>query len=419
MQKPVVIVGAGVSGLVCARRLHQAGIPVLLIEATGELGGRIQTDEVDGFRLDRGFQVFFSAYPNARLELNYDKLGLKKFEPGCLVWDGKQQREVHRENILQTVFSKWVPIPDLLRFNQLTMDLAKMSVDEIWAMEDQSIRDFLGLRNVSKEAIERFIEPFFGGVFLDRSLEGSCRPFAYYWKMMNQGDTTVPALGMGEITKQIAADLPDGIIRRNTKVTGLVKKDESVSGVVLANGEKIDASHVVLATEAHVARELSGVPISVEMRSCTTVHFSAGSKPVMEPILLVNGLGRGEINHVACMTATSKALAPAGRHLISATKLGIPRTDDVTFAKSVRYELESWFPKSDVSGWIPLRVDRIEHAQLAQPVGFLENRPPMNPCDGLLLAGEYVTFVGIDGAIKSGQDAAIAVLQRVKEPVTQ
>ena len=84
----VVIVGAGLAGLSCALSLEAAGKTVALLEATDAPGGRVRTDMVEGFLLDRGFQVMLTEYPEARRLLDYRALEWKKFEPGALVWHG-------------------------------------------------------------------------------------------------------------------------------------------------------------------------------------------------------------------------------------------------------------------------------------------------------------------------------------------
>ncbi|MFD0539966.1 FAD-dependent oxidoreductase [Actinomadura luteofluorescens] len=93
MTGAVVVVGAGLAGLACAVRLHEAGVPVQVLEASDWVGGRTRTDIVDGFRLDRGFQVFNTAYPEARRVLDIQALDLRPFASGLLVFhEGRRER---------------------------------------------------------------------------------------------------------------------------------------------------------------------------------------------------------------------------------------------------------------------------------------------------------------------------------------
>jgi phytoene dehydrogenase-like protein len=88
---PVVVVGAGLAGLACAATLHRAGRPVRVLEASDGIGGRVRTDEVDGFRLDRGFQVLLTAYPEAHRQLDLAALDLRRFDPGAIVQLGSDR----------------------------------------------------------------------------------------------------------------------------------------------------------------------------------------------------------------------------------------------------------------------------------------------------------------------------------------
>ena len=85
MNTDVVIIGAGISGLACAKHLMASGKNFLILEAGIRVGGRIKSDVFEGFILDRGFQVLQTAYPEARRLLDYNKLDLKPFWPGVAV----------------------------------------------------------------------------------------------------------------------------------------------------------------------------------------------------------------------------------------------------------------------------------------------------------------------------------------------
>ena len=90
-QPPVVIVGAGVAGLACALDLTAAGVPVTVLEAGDAVGGRMRTDQHQGFLLDRGFQVFNTAYPQVKRRLDLRQLQLRPFTPGVLLQAGDRR----------------------------------------------------------------------------------------------------------------------------------------------------------------------------------------------------------------------------------------------------------------------------------------------------------------------------------------
>ena len=74
MKYDVVIVGAGIAGLSCARVLQQNNLSFIILESGSHPGGRIQTEIINGFRLDYGFQVLQTGYPEAAKVLDYKKL---------------------------------------------------------------------------------------------------------------------------------------------------------------------------------------------------------------------------------------------------------------------------------------------------------------------------------------------------------
>src|SRR5262245_36013107 len=90
----VLIIGAGLAGLSCGRHLADAGVSFHIIEASDGIGGRVRTDEYEGFLLDRGFQVLLTAYPEAQRTLDYHALDLKKFSPGAFSWFAGRMNEL-------------------------------------------------------------------------------------------------------------------------------------------------------------------------------------------------------------------------------------------------------------------------------------------------------------------------------------
>lgn len=416
MSTDVLIVGAGLAGLVCGRRLNRAGRDVLILDSDTRPGGRLKTDVIDGCLIDRGFQVYFTSYPHAKTEIDEQRLNLGQFVPGAAVWDGRRLREVRNDDDAAMAVSTFLPLSDKLRTMAWSQEAARMSWDEVWQLEDMPAGEFLTKRGFSDKFLRRFAQPFFGGIFLDRSLNVSCRMFAFVWKMLWEGQIGVPGEGMEAIPRQIAADIPDSRFRMGCRVSSLIRRDGAVRGVRLSTGEEIEAQTVVLATEAPEAVRLAGISAPLDAVSCTTISYLADRPATEEPMLVLNGPGHGMVNHVVDMSMAAPGYAPPGKSLFYATILGTPNADDLYLARSAQYEVSQWLPKAGVDRWRPLRVDRIRYAQMPQPAGFRDSMPMAGQAEpGLMLAGEYTQYSSIDGAVLSGQQCARAILSQRDE----
>jgi protoporphyrinogen oxidase len=411
--KQVVIIGAGLAGLCCARRLLACGVPFQILEASDGVGGRVRTDVVDGFRLDRGFQLFLPAYPEAARVLDYAALNLQRFTPGALVrFGGKFHRVADpRHAFLTAAKSAFNPIGSLrdkLRLAQLKWKLDRVPFDALGTQPDTTTRDFLMHEaGFSDEFITRLAVPFLGGVFLEANLDTSSRFFRFVFQMFAQAAGAVPALGMQEIPEQIARSLPAGSLRLNARV-------EAIDGnhVRLTSGEVLEASAVVVATESHHAARLTGGLVNAPpWNGNVTLYFAADKSPIGEPILAINGEGRGVVNSVAVMSDVSSQYAPPGASLISVSMVGVPPGDLRALAMT---ELESWYGPS-VKSWKFLREYRIPEALPAQGVHALQPwQRPVKLRDGLYIAGDHRDNASIDGAMTSGFRAAQAVMAEVR-----
>jgi phytoene dehydrogenase-like protein len=339
-----------------------------------------------------------------------ESLRLGFFIPGAAVWDGKRLHEVRSDDDLAMAFNPFLPLSDKLRTLSWSLELSRLGYEEVWQLEESTAEEMLRGRGFSDKFLDRFARPFFGGIFLDRSLQTSSRMFSFVWKMLNEGKIGIPAEGMEAIPRQIAADLPASSLRMNAKVSSLIRHDGRIAGVRLADGEEVLAEEVVVAVEAPEAARLAGAPVVGGAKSSATVAFDAPEPIGEEALLVLNGPGLGRVNHVADISAVCPKAAPAGRRLITATILGIPSEDDLAVAKSARYEVSQMLPKADVMSWRPLKVDRIRYAQMPQPSGFRDSLPGVGGEEGLWFAGEFNTYSSIDGAILSGQECARALL---------
>ena len=225
----IVIVGAGLAGLVCAKELARRGVDdFVLLEAENEPGGRVRSRVTDeGFILDRGFQVLLDSYPAVRRHLDIVALEPRYFESGAILRDGDQTWTVadprrHPADIFESAAGMMFTAGDKARFAALVLEVLATPDARLLAEpasdRDVSAAHFLWRRGFSADAIERFFRPFFGGVFLDNKLGTSAGLLRYYLKKFASGRALLPAGGMGAIPLQLAAALPAGKLRLGCEV---------------------------------------------------------------------------------------------------------------------------------------------------------------------------------------------------------
>lgn len=422
--KDVVIIGAGLAGLSCALSLEAAGLSVALLEAGDAPGGRVRTDVVEGFRLDRGFQVMLTAYPEAKRLLDYGTLHLKKFEPGALVWHGGK---FHRfadpfRNPLGAVkflFDGIVPLADKWNVARLRARTQRGTWEEVFARPEQPTREYLQAIPLGPKIIDRFFDPFFGGVFLEHELVTSSRFFEFLFRMFSVGDTVVPAAGMEQIPLQLAARLNPGTLVTGACVTGVTAGTASFQ-VAIDGRENLETRAVVLAVAGNQANGLLGgvggwsVPEVKSWNKTTAFCYAMEQAPVNEPIILLNGEGRsaGPVNNVAVMSAVSPALAPPGAHLVVASVVGdAPEGPALTrMEKAVRLHMTKWFGAT-VDTWKLLKAYPIARALPLQRHAEWEQSPVrVAGSGGVYTCGDYRETASIQGALASGRRAAEAVI---------
>lgn len=408
--KKVLIAGGGLAGLACAIRLHEAGARPLIFEGSDGVGGRVRTDHLDGFLLDRGFQVFLDAYPEAGELLDKENLDLRAFRPGALIHktSGMQRvMDVFREprHIIESALAPVGSFADKLRVARLRWRLMRLTTEEIAGHEDITTESYLQRAGFSPRMIDGFFRSFYGGIFLERELQTSSRMFEFTFKMFSQGSATLPAKGMGEIPRQLASRLPPGTIRLGAQVTQIQS-----GSVTLESGEQIQGDAVVVATDASAAEALvsAGGATDPVWRSVTCLYFAASRSPLDESIIALNGTGSGLVNNVCVPSDLAPDYAPPGQALVSVSVLGT--VDSADLESRVLAELEAWFG-SAVREWRHLRTYRIGRALPRQPPGTGLNGPGFRKEAGVYLCGDHLWSASIEGAIISGLRTADAILK--------
>jgi len=400
----VVIVGAGLAGLACARTLTRAGVEVRVLEASDGVGGRVRTDLVDGYRLDRGFQILLTAYPEVQRVLDLEALDPAPFAPGAVVRVGDRSWTVadpirSPRHVLETARAPIGSPIDKVRLLGLVRAATRGTVPELLRTPDRSTDELLRSRGFSAAMIERFWRPLFAGIQLDPDLEVSARRFLLILRMLATGDAVVPARGMGAITEQLAQGLPDGCIELGARVESIAP-----GSVRIAGADASPAEAIVVATDGPSAARLLDLP-DPGSRAAACVWFSAPEPPA--------GIGRaialdgaGPARNVAALSTVAPTYAPPGRGLIAAAVPGTTGGSDL--AAAVRQQLAGWFGPA-VAAWELLRVDRIEHGHPDQRAP-LHARRAVALGDGRYVCGDHRDTASIQGALFSGRRTAEAIL---------
>ncbi len=378
-----------------------------VLEAAPSLGGRVRSAQVEGFTLDRGFQVLFTAYPALKRQLDLARLDLVRLPPAAVVHTQKQRVTLgdplrDPASLGSTLAADVLTFGDKLRVARLAATLKLGAAHTLLQGPDESTHAYLKRKGFSERALRTFFEPFFGGIFLDRTLGTSARLFRYYFRMLMDGAIAVPRSGIGAVTQQLAEGLD---VRTDARVHRL---EAAADGVNLHTAEGVSsAQRVIVATDPPTLARLTGLTFGWGAVASTYLHFASDTQVSAEPRLLLEA-DKGLINNALWSSNTNAALAPAGQHLLTVTVLGLPRLSDDALEHAVRAELGRWYAHPDLR---LLQIIRLPFAQFAQPPGFsatlLAHKTPL---PNVLIASEATSMSSVQGAMESGEKAAAMIL---------
>ena len=405
----VVIIGAGISGLIAAIELERNGFTPVIYEASASVGGRVKTDEVNGFKLDHGFQVLLTAYPEAQKYLDYQSLNLQSFNPGAVIYDGKGTFALsdplrQPSTIFSMLFSSVGSVSDKFKMWSISRMLKKKSIDDIFTDREATTFEYLANYGFSERIINYFFKPFFSGIFLEDQLVTSSRMFEFVFKMFSEGNAAIPASGMQEIPNQLAAQLNNTEIHFNKKV-------DQVKGLQISflDSENIEAEKIIIACDPY--RILPGLANQTQdYHSVINLYFATSKSSINKPLI---GLVPGDsslINNFNFMTDVSQMYAPKGKHLLSISvvkKVDIPNDALINNVKNEFHKLTGHDIKS---------MEFIKMYKIKQALPILEDiQASMHPTatriqDKVFLAGDYLLNGSLNAAMASGRAAAIAAI---------
>jgi len=404
----IVIAGAGVAGLSAGIYLKRHGYQnITFIESTDKVGGRMKTEIKDGYTLDKGFQVFYTAYPYAQELLDYKELNLKFFDSGAIIFKEGKKRTIkdpfhHPLSALNLVFSPIGTFGDKINLVKRRTEVRQTSEDRIFEKFEVKTSSILKKKKFSFHIIRNFFQPLFSSIFLENELTTSRRIFDYTFKMMSEGKIAIPANGIEEIPKQLASNFEPENFIFNKSALGFTE-----SKVRLNDGSSVDADIFIIATEHNsLYATIKATPSDENYRSTTCLYFEANDKPYTEPLVCVNANEPKLVNNVVVLTNIYKGFAPNGKELISVSLNGYAKASDTELEKEVKIELRKSFGKS-VLDWKLLKIERIKYALPNQD--YVLGKRQQNELrlgNSTYACGDHLLYGSINAAMKTGKMVA-------------
>jgi protoporphyrinogen oxidase len=402
----VAIIGAGLAGLSCALELQRNKIDFQIFESSDGVGGRVRSDVIDGFILDRGFQLYNPSYAEGKRLLDYKSLDLKSFTPGIAIRDGKRLRLIvdpFRSKDYRFRFIKDLPGNLFSHLGLLGYFLKYLitSDAQITTTKDVSANESLTKSGIRGSLLEKLFRPFLQGVFLESDLSTSRKFLDVVLKTFLLGIPSVPAKGMQEIPNQLASKIPSEKISLNTRI---LKID---GNKIFTQDEEIQASKIVVATDPSTA--ISWLNLEPKKMHTVTTWYFKGDQQVNsivkgKPILFVDAQKSGPLTNAVVITNAAASYAPEGQVLVSASAISPYQNADL---ESVKKHLAHLFGVN-TQNWELIKEYKIKEALPAMipPYSLISSN---QISEDLFVAGDHRATSSIQGAMLSGTNAAISV----------
>lgn len=381
-----VVIGAGLAGLSAALTLQDAGHPVTVIDGADRAGGRIATDVIDGFILDRGFQLINLNYPEIK------RLGLAKeldfkIAPrtvGICIGNKRFVIGDPRQAPLSVFSSKTGTLKEKASF-------LKYLASKPAANED--VQTHL-LRCGTGGFYEKVLKPFLQGVFLTDPSQVSAVVARELIGSFISGKSGIPANGVGALSQTLAGKIID--LRLNTQV------EEIRGNRILTNQGELVATKIILATDLTTAAQLLDAVQVSPLISATTWYHATDAAPTESAELILDAEHRGPVVNSLVISNLSKNYAPAGQNLISSTTITQASESEVRRHLALMWgsSTENWrlIAKYEINSALPLFAPGKTKAKSSR---FNEV---------IYCAGDYLSSPSQNGALMSGRLAGQELL---------
>lgn len=405
--KKIIIIGAGISGLICALELEKKGYSPVILEGKASAGGRLQTDYYESIPLDHGFQVLLTEYPYAKKYLNYDALNLRYFKPGAVISDGNDMVSFgdpirDKSFLISTTFTSMATFSDKLKVNKLAKDLKEKSIEDIFNSEEISTLDYLRQKGFSGTIIKNFFKPFFSGIFLEDKLATSSRMFEFVYKMFATGHAAVPNNGIQEIANQLVSKLNNTAIHYNTKV-------ESIEdGIVKTNSDEFDFDKVVIAT---VPDGIIDYPDRIRWKDCYNLYFKIKKSGLKKPIIGLVNDESSSINNFHFVTDIHDINSDYAVLSVTVVK-DVDMSEDELIKQATQdaekycnVEFPSFIKMFHIKKALP-DISDIKYEPVDEKIKYSEN---------IYLAGDHLAMGSLNAAMASGNKVAKLIAEELSD----
>jgi len=405
----ITIIGAGLSGLIAATVLENHGYHPTIYEAESHVGGRLRTFEVEGYRLDRGFQVMLSEYPKIRQYLDLDALKLQKLNPGAVVYEQGEHSRIGDPTrdlsaLFPTIFSGIASLSDKYKVLQLHLELKKSTLRKIFTREETTTLEYLQEKGFSEKIIQKFFRPFFAGIFLEPHLKTSSRMFEFVFKMFGEGDAVIPKNGIGAIPLQLYKNLKNTSVHFNTRIS-------KVDGekMTLENGEQVHSQFYIIANSGEAISQ--NKPKIVNWKSCECLYFTVENEVHKKATIGLQANGSKLINNIFYHSSIPNNNSASG-HLLSATIVRSVNDMEKDLVNRVEKELQEEFGIKTIKFLkrfsIPMALPELDTLQY-------ELEPAQSRIDEhIFLAGDHLLNGSQNAAMQSGEQAALGVIAAIE-----
>ncbi len=396
----ICIVGAGISGLIAAKTLEQAGYAPVIVEQSETIGGRVQTDVEDGIHFDRGFQVLLTAYPQAQKHLDYEALQLHHFTPGALIFGkGKPQRigDPFRDltALWPTAWASVGTLGDKIKIFRLTQQLKRKTIAAIFLEPETTTAAYLEAYGFSPTIIANFFQPFFTGIFLEEELRTSSRMFEFVFKMFSEGSAAIPAAGIGAIPEQLRSGLTKTKFLMGKQVAEVKDKE-----LLFTDGDAITATHIITTSPLR--------PTGINWKSCDNLYFEVQEQEFPTGIIGLLASAEALTNNLHYLFETQAG----GKKVLSVTVVKPHELEEKALAKKVAAELANY------CGITTTRL--LKHYRIQRALPDIKNLKmdrsvsAYSPEKGIYTAGDYLLNSSLNAAMRSGEATAEALFEDIK-----